>query len=249
MKEFKIEGRTYFLKNPTNNSVLESEANIYSARIFAKLAKAKDDDGEHMYMMRSQLEDFLKDVGVYSEDELDAIMQFNKEIGELEKKIKDGGDIDGGKAAAVRLKTVRINLLMLISRKFEYDKYTIEHNVENAKFDYLITKCILDEDKKPVFKNVEDYKDNEELREDLMPLIKELGELTSPFDSQFEQKLPENQFLKKYDFCDDNFNLKEEQSEEKDSDADEVLVGEFKEQTKKPTRKRAPKKKTAVEQK
>jgi hypothetical protein len=49
MKEFEIEGRKYFLKDPTNNSVLESEANIYSARIFAKLVKAKDEDGEHIY--------------------------------------------------------------------------------------------------------------------------------------------------------------------------------------------------------
>jgi soluble cytochrome b562 len=191
--------------------------------------------------MRSQLEDFLKDVGVYSEDELNMIMEFNEEVRNLEAKIKAGGDINEGKEAAVRLKTLRMSLLILLSRKFEYDKYTIEHNVENAKFDFLLTKCILDEDKKPVFKDVADYKDNEELREDLQPMIKALADLTSAFDSQFEQKLPENQFLKKYDFCDENFNLKGE--EVSDMPESEESVGEF--VAKKTRKKRATKKPTA----
>jgi len=240
MKEFTIEGKTYFLKNPTNNSVLESEANMYSARVFAKLVKAKDDDGEHMYIMRSQLEDFLKSVGVYSQDELNSIMEINKEIGELEAKIKNGGDLKEGTEAAIKLKNLRLSLLILLTRKFEYDKYTVEHNVENAKFDFLITKCILNEEKKPVFESVDDYKENEELRVDMRPMIEALAEMTSSFDSQFEEKLPENQFLKKYKLCDDQFNVLEEDKTEQ-AENPESPVGEFTEK-KKPVRKRTTKK-------
>jgi len=240
MKEFTIEGKTYFLKNPTNNSVLESEANMYSARVFAKLVKAKDDDGEHMYIMRSQLEDFLKSVGVYSQDELNSIMELNKEIGELEAKIKNGGDLKEGTEAAIKLKNLRLSLLILLTRKFEYDKYTVEHNVENAKFDFLITKCILNEEKKPVFESVDDYKENEELRVDMRPMIEALAEMTSSFDSQFEEKLPENQFLKKYKLCDDQFNVLEEDKTEQVENP-ESPVGEFTEK-KKPVRKRTTKK-------
>jgi hypothetical protein len=73
--------------------------------------------------------------------------------------------------------------------------------------DYLVTRCICFEGGYPVFSSVDDYESDAAMQDVLAEPIRELASLVSTFDPDYEHKLVENKFLKKYGFCDDKYNL------------------------------------------
>lgn len=232
--------RVVEVRKPTPK--VEAEANMAASKVFAKLVKEKGEDGKSAFILRSQLNTYLADIGIYTEQDIDDINTFSDRIKELEELLSKGGKKKSeGKKAAIELRQLRYGIYTLLMRQTEYDKNTVEHYADNARMDYLVTKCICFEGGAPVFKNVADYEADSIMQIALAEPIQVLAGMVSQYDPDFEKKLPENEFLKKYNYCDDKYrlidadgNLIDGNGERIDEDGNllekkdkPVLVGEF----------------------
>ncbi len=187
---------------------IEGQANMESSKVFARLIKSKNADGSPAFILRAQLNDFLANAGVYSEQDIEDLNAFSGRIRELEETLSKGGKKKSeGKAAAIELKKLRIALYGLLVKQAEYDKNTVEHYSENARMDYLVTRCITFEGGDPIFKSVEDYEADEIMQKALEAPIRELASIVSSYDPDFEKNLPENKFLLKYGYCNNDLRL------------------------------------------
>jgi len=213
--------RTVEVRKPTPK--IEAEANMASSRVFAKLVKEKGEDGKAAYILRSQLNSYLANIGIYSDQDIDDINTFGDRIKELETLLSKGGKKKSeGRAAAIELRRLRYAIYVLLVRQTEFDKNTVEHYSDNARMNYLVTKCICFEGGAPVFKNVEDYESDSILQAALKEPIEALAGMVSQFDPDFEKNMPENKFLKKYGFCDEKYRLIDAEGNLIDGDGNRV---------------------------
>lgn len=202
------EEKTVEVRKPTPK--IEAEANMASSKVFSRLIKEKGEDGKAAFILRSQLNSYLANIGIYSEDDINDITTISDRIKELEDIIyhpKPGTKKSDGRSAAVELRRMRYAIYALLSRQSEFDKNTVEHYADNARMDYLVTKCICFEGGAPIFKNVADYEQDSILQKALAEPIQILAGMVSSFDPDFEKNLPENKFLIKYGFCDEKYRL------------------------------------------
>ena len=187
---------------------VEAQANMESSKVFAKLIKQKNDDGTAAFILRSQLNDYLANAGVYTKQDIDDLGEFSDRIKELEEILSKGGKKKSeGKAAAIELKRLRIAMYTLLLKQAEYDKNTVEHYSENARMDYFVTKCITFEGGGTIFKSMEDYENDEVMQIALAEPIRELAAMISSYDPDFEKNLPENKFLIKYGYANQDLRL------------------------------------------
>lgn len=202
------EDKTIIVKHPTPR--VEAEANMHASRVFSKLSKERG-DGNDGLLLRAQLDKFLRDAGLYTDDDIKVISDLSDKITDLEAKLTapvSGTKKSEGRTIAIELRRSRYNLLLLLAKRMEYDKNTIEHFSENARINYIIVKSLLDENGAQIFKSVEDYEfDETGLKEALDLPIRKIASMSSVYDTDYESKLVENKFLKKYGFCNDEFDL------------------------------------------
>jgi hypothetical protein len=190
------------------NDKQETDADIYSSQVFAKLAREKNEDGSPAYMVRAKLDEFLRDCGIYTEKDFNNLSDIADRINSLESKLYAGQmSKKEGRKLAVQLRIARYELLVLLNRKAAYDVNTIEHHCQNARMDYLITECIRLEDGSKIFKSVADYKTDTDIKPHILPCITKLASMVSSYDEDYEKKLPENKFLIKYGFCNEALDL------------------------------------------
>jgi len=190
---------TVLVKKPNRKDLNESQIAYNKA-----WRKSLDDKA----ILRQKLNDYLTEQGVWSEDKQKQYDDFVKKINDRELVLKKGGiPLKKAKSIALELKRLRANFRDLISERTSYDNNTAEGTADNARFDYLVSVCVLDPStKKPVFKDMDDY--NERGSEGWA--IKAAGELANfiyNLDPNYEKSLPENEFLSKFKFSDDKGRL------------------------------------------
>lgn len=200
------EERVVEVRKPTPK--IDAEGNMASSKVFAKLVKEKDEEGKPAYVLRSQLNTYLADIGIYSDDDINDINTFGERIKELEELLSKGGKKKSeGREAAIELRKLRYAMYTLLMRQTQFDKNTVEHFADNARMNYLVTKCICFEGGAPIWTSVDDYESDSYLQDMLAEPIGVLAGMISQYDPEFENNLPENKFLKKYKFCDDKYRL------------------------------------------
>jgi hypothetical protein len=190
---------TVLVKKPNRKDLNESQIAYNKA-----WRKSLDDKA----ILRQKLNDYLTEQGVWSEDKQKQYDDFVKKINDRELVLKKGGiPLKKAKSIALELKRLRASFRDLISERTSYDNNTAEGTADNARFDYLVSVCVLDPStKKPVFKDMDDY--NERGSEGWA--IKAAGELANfiyNLDPNYEKSLPENEFLSKFKFSDDKGRL------------------------------------------
>jgi len=163
---------------------------------------------EEKAILRQKLNDYLIEQGVWSDAKQKQYEEFIRKINDKELVLKKGGiPLKKAKSIALELKRLRGDFRELISERTSYDNHTAEGSADNARFDYLVSVCVLDPStKKPVFANLDDY--NERGSEPWA--IKAAGELANflyNLDPNYEKSLPENTFLNKFKFTDNEGRL------------------------------------------
>lgn len=198
--------KAIIVKRPTSKQM--DDAFIMSAKVFAKLMGSKDDNGRPTAVTRNVLDNYMRDVGAWSDKQEEELKSLAKEIDSLISKLKSGGmSLSKGREVALNIRKKRLEYTLLSSKKRELDAFTIEGRAENAKFDYLITVCLLDENSgEPVFESIEDYNANSD-KDYVVEAASEFANMLYGLDKDWEKKLPENEFLLKYGFMDDKFRL------------------------------------------
>lgn len=159
-------------------------------------------------LLRSKLEDFMKEQNLWDEKKQIEVTDLGRKINQKEQVLAKGGiKLSEAKATALELKRLRGQLRELISKRMELDVHTAEGQADNARFNYWVSTCLVYNDtKKPVFSSLDDYLLNSS--EDYASTgASKLAEMLYSLNSNFEDTLEENQFLKEFNFVDDKGRL------------------------------------------
>jgi len=126
-----------------------------------------------------------------------------KELLEGEKKLAKGGfSLNEAKDLAVKMKQLRDEIRDLISVRTSLDNHSAEGQADNARFNYLVSVCVVYNDtKQPYFSSLEDYL-NRSTDQVAIQGAQNLANMLYGLDNDYETNLPENKFLKKFKFID-----------------------------------------------
>lgn len=162
-------------------------------------------------VVRARLDDLLVDQGLWDDSKQMKFEMLQKSLLDSERTLAKGGiSLSKAKEVAMKMREDRADLRDLISVKTNLDQHTAEGQADNAKFNYLVSACTFYKgtDKK-VFSSHEDYINRQT---DLVSLqaANNLANMIYGLDSDYEYKLPENEFLTEYNFVDDKLRLLDE---------------------------------------
>jgi|TARA_R110002051_G_scaffold318513_1_gene400971 hypothetical protein len=161
-------------------------------------------------MTKKELEKILDDRGIWTKAKAHEQVEILTAISKLEKKLFLGrGEIlktSEGKEIAIQMRRKRIELRDLLAEKVSLEQNTAESLSDNAKFDYIVSQCTFDEHEQPVYNGIDDYSN----RSDdpiAYAAAQALATMLYSLDKDFEMKLPENKFLAKFEYIDDDLHL------------------------------------------
>lgn len=191
--------KEFLVKTPSLNDQREAQK-IYN-QAFTDAIKSKS-------VVRAKLDDLLEDQGLWNDEKQAKFTSLQRELLEGEKKLAKGGfSLNEAKDLAIKMKGVRDEIRELISVRTSLDNHSAEGQADNARFNYLVSVCVVYNDtKQTYFTNMEDYLNRST---DSVGLLgaQNLANMLYGLDNDYETNLPENKFLKKYKFIDDKLRL------------------------------------------
>jgi len=174
-------------------------------------------------MTRKELEKFMKEQDIWDDDKDKEQQKIIKEIAELERKLYVSGSggkklkASEGKSIAIEMRIKRNELRDLIAEKMSLEQNTAESISDNSKFEYLVANCTFYENGQKVYTSLEDYQNRADDKL-AFSAASALAAMIYSVDKDFESKLPENKFLKMFNFVDDDLNLVNKDGETVDLD-------------------------------
>lgn len=196
---------TYLLKRPS--SVDYQASKLYSNKVAAKIAQQVDEEGKPAFLTRSKVKELLTKTGDWNEGMEKELIESARTILKLERQLAKGGiKKSEGKALALEIKTLRNRQLEILGKTRNMDEYTLEAQVDNANFDHLIYSCILNEEGNKVYSSIDDYKENGN-DQITLSCASRLAEILYSYNPDEEKSLPENKFLMKYGFVNNDLKL------------------------------------------
>lgn len=213
----KIDGKEVELTFKDADAATLTEASRVYNKTFAELLESGG-------MLRKKLAATLKAQGLWSDEQQEELEAIQKQIVEKEHRLHLGGmKATEGRDLALEISADRAKQAALLSSYNEYDNVTVEGQADNARFNYLVyCATVYSKNKKRYFASFDDfvsYKDPVAFVA-ASKYAKEYYNL----DEDFESSLPENQFLKKFKFVDED--LRFVNSDGKLVDRDGNLVNE-----------------------
>ena len=159
-------------------------------------------------VVRAKLDDLLQDQGLWNDEKQAKFTTLQRDLLEGEKRLAKGGfSLNEAKDLAVKMKGVRDEIRDLISVRTSLDNHSAEGQADNARFNYLVSTCVVYNDtKQPYFRDMEDYL-NRATEQVALLGAQNLANMLYGLDNDYESGLPENKFLKKYKFVDDKLRL------------------------------------------
>ena len=165
-------------------------------------------------LLRQKLGSYMEEQGLWDDDKQKEYDKTLAAILDKEKILKKGGiKLSKAKDLAIKMSEDRMALRDLISEKTIMDANTAEGQADNTRFNYLMACCIVDPDTgKPIFTDedgdpsLEAYEDSAD-NEYIASAASKLAEMMYGLDDDYEANLPENKFLKKFSFINDDLKL------------------------------------------
>ena len=186
--------KEFLVKSPSLNDQREAQK-VYN-QAFTDAIKSKS-------VVRAKLDDLLEDQGLWNDEKQAKFTLLQKELADGEKRLAKGGfSLNEAKDLAIKMKSVRDEIRELISVRTSLDNHSAEGQADNARFNYLVSACVVYNDtKQPYFNNMEDYL-NRSTEQVAILGAQNLANMMYGLDNNYEANLPENKFLKKYKFID-----------------------------------------------
>jgi len=221
-KELEVEledGSTSKIVVKRPNANLINKAQMIGAKVWTESVK----DG---LFTKISLNDFMKENGIWDESKEDKQYTITENIKLLERQIALGVDgrklkVSEGKRKAIEIRQLRIELRRLISEKIGLEANTAEGLADNAKFNYLVANCTYNDKGEKVYKSLAEYDENSD-DEVAFAAAATLGQMMYNLDSSYEEELPENQFLKKFNLVDEDLSLVDKSGNRIDVDGTKV---------------------------
>jgi hypothetical protein len=203
--EVDIDGNKVNIVVKKPNSVTLSQAQRVGAKAWTDCVR----DG---IMTKKELEKFMKEQGIWDDGKdkeqksiIDEITSLEKQLyissqGHKKLKASDGKDI------AIKMRVRRSQLRDLISERISLEQNTAESISDNTRFDFLVANCTFYENGQKVYSNLDEYKERADV-EPAFTAASTLAAMLYSIDKDFEAKLPENKFLKTFNFVNDDLSL------------------------------------------
>ena len=178
----------FIVKNPSFKDQREAQK-IYN--------QAFSDAVKSGCIVRGRLNDLLKEQGLWDDAKEMKLNTLQHEILGHEQTLAKGGiSLQRARGVAMEMRKIREDLRELISSRTNLDNNTAEGQADNARFNYLVSACLVYSDnKKSYFSSYEDY-----LNRSADPVAIKGAQLLATrlygLDDSYEQNLPENKFLK-----------------------------------------------------
>jgi hypothetical protein len=197
------------------NNALLSQAQRLSAKVWTDCVR----DG---IMTKKELEKFMKEQDIWNNDKDVEQKKITEEISRLEKELYVSGKngklrASEGKNIAIDMRRKRIELRELIAERMSLEQNTAESLSDNARFDFLVANCTFHENGNKVYNNLDEYTANSD-SEIAFAAATALAQMMYSVDKDFESKLPENKFLKMFNFVNDDLALVNDKGERVDTE-------------------------------
>ncbi len=164
-------------------------------------------------LLRVKMHEYLEKQGIWNQEKEVKLRDLNSQISSLEKEMRDGGKLskffklEDGKPAgiALELRKLRHERNKLQSALIEGTDATAEGQAQNRQFNYLLSQCLVYNNGQKYWKTFDEY--NKSSDPIAVEAFRHFSSLMYGLDSNFNDKLPENKFLKSFKFCDDQYRL------------------------------------------
>lgn len=159
-------------------------------------------------LLRQRIESYMREQGLWNKEKEVEQKELVGKINELELTIEKGGiKLSKARELAIDMRRTRLELRELISQRNELDAASAEGQAENARFNALVARCLVyNESGEPVYKNVDDYLEHGS-DEQAFTGAQTLASMMFQLDKNHDAGLPENKFLQKWDFVDEELRL------------------------------------------
>lgn len=194
MEKFTVQDNEFIMLKPTQKMHVAAQAEYN--KTFAELLR-------NDVLVRPELDSYMRRKGLWNDAKQEEYDKLSKELRDSELKLKQGGmKLSEGKDLALKMRDLRGQLRELNSERSSLDSHTAEGQAENARFNYLVSQCLVYADsRKPVYSSVEDYLEAAD------PVsfegARRFAAIYYGYDVDYTNTLPENKFFKKYKFVDD----------------------------------------------
>lgn len=187
-------------------------AQVYYNKTFAETLTAGG-------LLRDRVSVYMRDQGLWDDAKEAQQKDFVKRLSDMELKLKGGGiKLSDARKLALQMREVRNEFRKLLSTKNSLDVSTVEGQAENARFNALVAFCLVYNDSgKPYYSSVDDYLEHAASYEAFQGASL-LGQMLFTLDKNYEANLPENKFLQRFKFVNNDLNLINKDSQLVDED-------------------------------
>ena len=112
-------------------------------------------------ILKKKLGEYMRSQGLWDDAKDSEEKKLLAKIADDEGRLKKGGiSLSRAKEIALSLRKTRAKFRTLIAERTMLDSNTVEGQADNARFNSLVTLCVLKQDKRtPAFEDLKDYDD------------------------------------------------------------------------------------------
>lgn len=190
---FKVGDKEYAAVRPTARVQQEAQ------RVYNRAFRQEEQAGAYL---REEVDRVLRNRQLWDDEKEARKKELLTALRDGEKSLREGGKkLSEGRNIALKMRRDRLELNDLDSHRSEMDNLTCEGQADNARFDHLVSECVVDNDTgAKVFASLDDYI-NRKSEEVATKGAGHLMLLLYGLDPQFQSKLPENAFLRERGFA------------------------------------------------
>jgi hypothetical protein len=198
-RPFKYDDKKYAVRRPKVEDV--KLANELRAKTFNQALQEGD-------LLRDQLDNELRKRELWNDEREDQYQGLRKKVIDGEFTLKKGGiKLAEAKDIALEMSRARNEMVSMLSGRSDLDSITCEGKADSARFNFLFASCLVyDENDEVYFKGgFDEYMANQDDPVAVLGATEffYLMSGTEDVDSQ----LPENKFLKSFEFVDNDYRL------------------------------------------
>jgi len=159
-------------------------------------------------LLRAALQNVMTEQNIWNDAKENLYNDLVKKITENQEKIARGGiKLSQAKDLALEIRVARSEVRDLIAERSQMDVNSAEGQADNARFNAMVALCTInDETGDLYFKDMDDYLSRSSETAAVEAATK-LGQSLYGLDSKYEHNLPENKFLTKWSFIDEELRL------------------------------------------
>lgn len=180
---------------------IEAADSMYASKVATLIRK----NGERRLLLRSEVEKYLRENGIWTEVDDEKIQTLKREISRDLNKIRSGNEkLSIGRQLSISVLNKRSEIVNLTAKRRIVEDATVESIAEIDRIDYLIFLCtVRKENGVKYWETFQDLKESK-LGLDYSKAYSAFYELQYGVNNEFEKRLPEIKWLTKYGFVNGN---------------------------------------------